>query len=69
MFAQLYVIFISYSFAAEPIREVEEVIKQKPQAQVPRPKTSRTFVNFERAKKQQKSAQVSAMLILFWYTV
>lgn len=51
---------ITCLITGEPIPEVEEVIaKKKPQAQVPRPKTSRTFVNFERAKKQQKIAQVS----------
>lgn len=56
---------ITYPLTAEPIPEVEEVItKQKPQAQVPRPKTSRTFVNFERAKKQQKIAQVCIKFIL-----
>ncbi|XP_063871440.1 cytoplasmic dynein 2 intermediate chain 1-like isoform X2 [Scylla paramamosain] len=46
-----------------PIPEVEDIIdKQKPQTQVARPKTSRTFVNFERAKKQQKMAQVSSTM-------
>lgn len=43
----------------------ETIAKKKTQAQVPRPKTSRTFVNFERAKKQQKIAQVSVLLILY----
>lgn len=58
----MYLIVLFFSLV--PIPEVEDIIaKQKPQAQVARPKTSRTFVNFERAKKQQRIAQVSVCLL------
>lgn len=50
---------------------IVEQVEEKPKEVVQRPKTSRTFVNFERAKKKQMEAQVqySILWLGLYFTV